>query len=392
MTPVRPGALVVSAAAPAPTSAPAPATSKTAPEPLASSHTRPGAYTAYTRAIGDRPAWNQANAVGGNDDKMDQGTSTLLLQAELVASQPFEGGVETGETPLSTPLERDVAAVVEVNSAVIAVAAPIDTKRKYYYMAGFLLVVAAFATVLGVVLPQEKEELPEKPRGPPPPDEVLATVPATICYERNPGAGWSVACSVNATSERGGGVTNLVAQACLDRFPNADMAIYNAGNVRGDIVEGNFTFGDLLDLLPYNENTLILLEMRGSEIKLVLEQALDFVFAKPNEQMTGAYPYAAGLKFAVNVTAEFGNRLSDMQVKEREKGTWESLGSTFVYAVVANSYIARGQDGYLLFDEILEVEDTKMLTSKTFLEYAVAQEVLLDPPLEDYSTISYIPP
>jgi hypothetical protein len=33
--------------------------------------------------------------VGENDDEMDQGTSALRLQAELVSSQLFEGGVET---------------------------------------------------------------------------------------------------------------------------------------------------------------------------------------------------------------------------------------------------------------------------------------------------------
>jgi hypothetical protein len=33
--------------------------------------------------------------VGGNDGKMDQGTSALRLRAELVLSQPFEGGVKT---------------------------------------------------------------------------------------------------------------------------------------------------------------------------------------------------------------------------------------------------------------------------------------------------------
>ncbi len=83
MTPVRPGALVVPA--PPPTSA----ASKTEQRPLNSSHNpRPGAYTACTRAFGDRPAI----AVGGHDTKMNQGTLALGLRAELVASQPLAGG------------------------------------------------------------------------------------------------------------------------------------------------------------------------------------------------------------------------------------------------------------------------------------------------------------
>jgi hypothetical protein len=63
MTPVRPGALVVPA--PPPTSA----ASKTEQRPLNSSHNpRPGAYTACTRAFGDRPAIE----VGGNYEEMNQ--------------------------------------------------------------------------------------------------------------------------------------------------------------------------------------------------------------------------------------------------------------------------------------------------------------------------------
>jgi hypothetical protein len=398
MTPVRSGALVVSAAS-APTSVAA--TSKSAPEPLASSHTRPGAYTAYTRALGDQPAWNQANEV--------------MVQAELVPSQPSGGGDETGEAPFTTSLEIDQAPVVEVNPAVIAVAAPIDTKRKYYYMAGVLLLVTAFATVLGVVRSGPEEDESDNYL-PPLSDTVLATVPATICYERNPEAGWSRECPTSATSEQGGGATNLVAQACLERFPNAHMVIHSAGMVHDDIVKGTFTYGDLELLLPNNEDKLVLLNMTGSDIELVLEQALDFIeFVQPNapstrayakpkppstgakgkpkEPSTGAYPYAAGLKFAVNMTAEFGKRLSDMQVKEREKDTWKSLDFSDVYAVVANSYIAGGQDGYCFFGEISEkMKDTNRTTSEIFYSYAVAQDELSDPPPEDYSTISYIPP
>jgi 5'-nucleotidase len=190
---------------------------------------------------------------------------------------------------------------------------------------------------------------------------------------------------------QGGGVANLVAQSFLASFPNADLVISNAGLSRGDVAHGNFTGNDADVLLPFN-NVLFLLQMKGSELHFVMEEALDTMFSNPLYPLTGAYPYAAALKYAVNMTADFGNRLSDLQVKDRETGTWGMLDLSFVYTVVANSFIVEGGDGYLLFGQIKESEETTVGTMDAFLKYAWAQSVLLDPPLDDYSTISYIPP
>lgn len=69
-------------------------------------------------------------------------------------------------------------------------------------------------------------------------DEVIATVPETICYERIPGQGRSAVCSPKETIAQGGGACNLVAKAFLDQAPSADVAIQNGGGCRVDIFAG----------------------------------------------------------------------------------------------------------------------------------------------------------
>jgi hypothetical protein len=61
--------------------------------------------------------------------------------------------------------------------------------------------------------------------------------------------------------------------------------------------------------------------------------------------------------------------------------------------VVLNSlivaFLVGGGGDYLVFGTIKEQEQTG---SQVFLQYARDQGVLLDLPLDEYSTISYIPP
>ena len=73
----------------------------------------------------------------------------------------------------------------------------------------------------------------------------------------------------------GGGVCLLVAQSFILNVPNADFAIQNSGGCRTNLQEGDITFGDAVELLPFS-NTLVTLDMSGEDIRLVLEDAFNF--------------------------------------------------------------------------------------------------------------------
>ena len=58
---------------------------------------------------------------------------------------------------------------------------------------------------------------------------------------------------------------NLITDAWLAEYPNADIAYTNAGGVRQDIEAGEITIGDIYSVLPFN-NVLIDVEVTGRDI------------------------------------------------------------------------------------------------------------------------------
>jgi 5'-nucleotidase / UDP-sugar diphosphatase len=156
---------------------------------------------------------------------------------------------------------------------------------------------------------------------------------------------------------------------------------------RTDIAAGNFTYEDAYNLLPFS-NTLVLLEMNGSDIKLVLEQALESSFTGGS---TGSYPYAAGLRYDVDANGALGKRISNLEYNIRLAGEWSAIDMTATYSVVTNDFIADGLDGYTVFAAIEDVVDTQTAYTQTFIDYAIDKGTLLDPPLDTYSTKSFVP-
>jgi 5'-nucleotidase len=86
------------------------------------------------------------------------------------------------------------------------------------------------------------------------------------------------------------------------------------------------------------------LNLSGAELIETLEQAV-----ADSASGGGAFPYAAGLRFATDLSAPPGSRISAVEVNPRLAGTWSPIDPQKRYAVVTNSFIARGGDGYGVF-------------------------------------------
>jgi hypothetical protein len=230
-------------------------------------------------------------------------------------------------------------------------------------------------------------------------DDVLASVPETICMERIPGQGWTPLgqgwtslCTPEDTADQGGGSCNVVARGFLDQVLSADISIQNSGACRSDIAAGAFTYEDAFVLLPYS-NLLITLELTGREIVLVLEQALNSIAVNNS---TGEYPYAAGLRYDVNLAESFMSRIHNVEINERfANDEWRPMELDQTFTVVANSYMVTSADSsyFALADVPDELKtDTGEDATKTFAVYAYYQGTLLDPVRSEYSTQNaYIP-
>ncbi|WP_281544860.1 NAD nucleotidase [Grimontia sp. SpTr1] len=218
---------------------------------------------------------------------------------------------------------------------------------------------------------------------------VIANATSNLCLERVPGQGISSLCDVTETQSNGSDVSNLVAKAFMLQSLEADVAIQNAGGVRADVPMGDVTIATAYQLLPFG-NTLVNLNMSGAEIKLALEQGVDYVLNP--DSSSGAYPYASGLRFDVDISKAFGERVTNIEINSRLAGDWVTLDTASTETniqVVTNSFVSGGRDGYFVFGDVTNdgrAVDTYLDYAKAFVDYAEAVGTLSKLPLEEYST------
>ncbi len=160
---------------------------------------------------------------------------------------------------------------------------------------------------------------------------------------------------------------NLIADAWLAWFPQADMAAANGGGVRGDRIypKGPISYLILKTILPFG-NTLVLINMTGKEVKQMLEVSAAALDPEDTGVEEGAFLQVAGVKFKIDRKAQPfaatydglmlkelrspGDRVSEIFVQRNEN--WEPLDERGEYEVLLPSWTTDGGDGYYLFAEM----------------------------------------
>ncbi|MBI4814648.1 MAG: bifunctional metallophosphatase/5'-nucleotidase [Deltaproteobacteria bacterium] len=98
---------------------------------------------------------------------------------------------------------------------------------------------------------------------------------------------------------------HMVTDAWLAAFPNADLAICNYGGLRQPLAKGNVTLGDLLGVLPW-ENNLFIVKLTGKQLKdqLVIDGPVV-------SGITWKYREKAGVREVVAVVDKNGKPIDD---------------------------------------------------------------------------------
>lgn len=143
--------------------------------------------------------------------------------------------------------------------------------------------------------------------------------------------------------------TNL-GDLCADAFRyavGADIGYINGGNLRADILSGDITFNNMLNVLPFN-NSIVLSEVSGQTIKDMLEMTMMYY---PGEG--GAFPHLSGMTFSFNTSIpssvvldeyeDFAGvsgqyRVYNIKVLNRENGAYEPLDLGKTYTIAATNY------------------------------------------------------
>ena len=159
----------------------------------------------------------------------------------------------------------------------------------------------------------------------------------------------------------------LVADAMLSAVPRAQVALLNYGGVRKSLLSGRISVADLLEVMPFAD-TLVLIDLNGSELQAALEGNIDFLVAKYGLKQP-VMPYVAGIRFNVQLSAPRGARVTALAVRD-STGTFQPVEPAALYRTVVNTFVAAGGDGFAAIKNAAGFRsDTGIIDSDAFREY-----------------------
>jgi 2',3'-cyclic-nucleotide 2'-phosphodiesterase (5'-nucleotidase family) len=136
-----------------------------------------------------------------------------------------------------------------------------------------------------------------------------------------------------------------------------DIAFTNGGGIRSSIEKGNVTRDDLLSVLPFDD-TIVVLPLTGTSIKLVLEHS---VSEYPKEH--GGFLQVSGLSFLFDPLQPIGKRVQQINVKGRP------LDPNHHYTAAVNRFTAIGGDGYTMLKSKTVIHNSGLTLSKLLADY-----------------------
>ncbi|MEJ6654968.1 MAG: 5'-nucleotidase C-terminal domain-containing protein [Pseudomonas sp.] len=168
----------------------------------------------------------------------------------------------------------------------------------------------------------------------------------SFCLVRVPGeannrSAGTPGCDDANLQAKGSDAAQLVAEAFLAASRRGDFSLQNAGGVRVPLPAGEVTFNTAATMLPFT-NVLVELDITGAEVVSALEDAVNNHMELGGSD--GGHPYAAGLRWDLDMSQPKGSRFSNLEV--RSGGTWVALEPAQTYVMVTNDFIAEGRDGY----------------------------------------------
>jgi 5'-nucleotidase len=179
----------------------------------------------------------------------------------------------------------------------------------------------------------------------------------------------------------------LSTDSMMAAVPKAQAAILNYGGVRKSLTTGSITVGDVLEVMPF-ANTLVLVDLTGTELKQALEEDIDFLITKYGVN-ANAMPYLGGSIMAVRPSGIKGSRVTSLSIKDNN-GVYQPLEPGTIYRTVVNAFVANGGDGFTPIKNAGGFRnDTGIIDSDAFRDYLKKLGTLSNP-IEQRITI--LPP
>lgn len=158
---------------------------------------------------------------------------------------------------------------------------------------------------------------------------------------------------------------SLFGQWITDRMRqkvNADIAFENGGGLRRSLPAGRITMGNLYEAIPF-DNTLCTVDLTGSQIIRILEQGI-------GDKNYGMLQFS-GLKVHYDSSKPSGKQLISVTLLDGEP-----LRSDKLYKVVTNDFMAAGGDGFSIFNQGKNANDSGILLREIVADALKGQQVI----------------
>jgi 5'-nucleotidase len=132
-------------------------------------------------------------------------------------------------------------------------------------------------------------------------------------------------------------------------YADTQIAFMNPGGIRAPIEEGEVTYGELFKVQPF-DNQVVRMDLTGDQIYRLLEQQWQ---PQADGTIRARILQVSGIKVAYDESKPIGQRVTSVTL---ENGT--PLDRTATYTVAANSFIATGGDGFTVFEEASDTQET----------------------------------
>ena len=165
---------------------------------------------------------------------------------------------------------------------------------------------------------------------------------------------------------------DLVADAFLS-VSGADVAVFNGGGIRTEIAAGDITYGELINVMPF-ENEMVVLEVTGQQILDALEWGARAV---PDE--SGGFLHVAGMTYEIHADISssckedengmFAGVEGEYRVQNVMIGS-EALDPEKTYSLSSNDYtLMYLGDGFAMFDGCKVLQEGPQIDVQVMIAY-----------------------
>lgn len=157
-------------------------------------------------------------------------------------------------------------------------------------------------------------------------------------------------------------IGNLVTDA-FRAVTGAQLAVNNGGGIRAQLPVGNWTYGNIIDALPYN-NYLTVVRIKGSKLFELL------VATTSNSPMEdGQFPQISGFRFNLDINTVGKKRISNVEVLDEKSETYSPLDLDATYTLCTTDYCVDGGGMYNVLRGAEVLSENIMLYNQALMDY-----------------------